>query len=55
MGRKAKILVVDDHPSNIKALRARLSTEGHEVIEAASGQEGLNRFEASAPIWFFSM
>jgi two-component system response regulator AtoC len=49
MGRKAKILVVDDHPSNVKALRVRLSTEGHEVIEAASGQEALDRFESERP------
>ena len=49
MGGTAKILVVDDRPSNIKALRARLSTEGHEVIEAGSGQEGLARFESERP------
>ena len=38
----AKILVVDDHPSNIKVLRARLEAEGHEVLEALNGVDALD-------------
>ena len=49
MTDKAKILVVDDHPSNVKALRARLESEGHEVIEALSGPEALEKVEQERP------
>jgi DNA-binding NtrC family response regulator len=37
----AKILVVDDHPSNVKVLRVRLEAEGHEVLEALNGIDAL--------------
>mgnify|MGYP002640188435 CR=1 FL=1 len=37
----ARILVVDDNPSNIKALRQRLELEGYEVLEAADGMAAL--------------
>ena len=37
----AKILVVDDHPSNVKVLRVRLESEGHEVLEALNGVDAL--------------
>lgn len=40
---KTKILVVDDQPSNIKALRARLSGEGYEVVEAFDGPQALEK------------
>ena len=29
----ARILVVDDRPANVKALRVRLSSEGYEVLD----------------------
>ena len=38
----AKILVVDDNPSNIKALRVRLEIDGHQVIEATDGPAALD-------------
>ena len=38
---KAKILVVDDHPSNVKAIRMKLQAEGHEILEASNGEEAL--------------
>ena len=49
MSDKAKILVVDDHPSNVKALRVRLESEGHQVIEALSGPEALDKVEQEKP------
>src|SRR5215467_4612208 len=36
-----RILVVDDNPSNVDILRARLSTHGYEIVTAADGEEGL--------------
>lgn len=36
-----RILIVDDHPINLKLLRAELETEGHTVLEAANGAEAL--------------
>jgi len=35
------ILIVDDHPINLRLLRAELEAEGHTVFEASNGQEGL--------------
>jgi DNA-binding NtrC family response regulator len=49
MRRKAKILVVDDHPSNIKVLRTRLSSDGYEVITAANGREALEKCQTENP------
>jgi signal transduction histidine kinase/DNA-binding response OmpR family regulator len=37
----AKILVIDDHPSNRDLLVALLSREGHQILEADSGEQGL--------------
>jgi two-component system KDP operon response regulator KdpE len=41
-----KILVVDDDPQMRRALRASLIAHGHEVIEAASGEEALLKLDA---------
>ena len=46
---RAKILVVDDHPSNVKAIRTKLQSEGHTILEASNGAEALKRFEADKP------
>ena len=35
------ILIVDDHPINLKLLRAQLEAEGYAVVEAANGAEAL--------------
>jgi len=45
----AKILVVDDHASNIKALRTRLARDGHQVVEATNGAEALEVFQNEQP------
>ena len=45
----AKILVVDDHPSNVKAIRTKLQSEGHTILEAANGPEALTQFETEHP------
>ncbi len=39
----ARLLVADDNAVNRELLRAYLSSEGHEIIEAASGAEALDR------------
>ena len=44
-----KILVVDDTPSNVKALRMRLSPEGYEVLEASDGLQALERVAQEKP------
>lgn len=49
MSTSARILVVDDNPSNTKALRQRLELEGHQVDEAASGTQALQRVDDSPP------
>jgi CheY-like chemotaxis protein len=41
--RKASILLVDDEPSNLVALRAILEGAGDALVEAASGEDALRR------------
>ena len=36
-----KILVVEDHEDNRRIARDILQSAGHDVIEAATGQEGI--------------
>ena len=45
----AKILVVDDRPSNVKALRVRLTAAGYEVVEALNGPDALETVERESP------
>lgn len=42
-----KILVVDDEPQMRRVLRASLVAHGYDVVEAASGEEALNRLNAN--------
>lgn len=43
---KAKVLVVDDVPENVRLLEAILTSHGYAVISAASGREALDRVMA---------
>ncbi len=43
MDAKANILLVDDRPSNLVALKAMLEQDGHELVLAGSGEEALRR------------
>ena len=42
----ARILVIDDNAAIREVLRFILEEEGYEVIEAADGAEGLQRYQA---------
>ena len=46
---KRKILVVDDDEDVIDAMNIILKSNGHEVIEASSGEEALIKFAESKP------
>ena len=45
----AKILVIDDDPDIVMAVRMSLEGEGHQVIEADSGQQGLEKIKSEHP------
>jgi DNA-binding response OmpR family regulator len=47
--KTAKILVVDDTPSNVKLLADALAPKGYAVVTAASGAEALEKVEAERP------
>jgi DNA-binding NtrC family response regulator len=49
MPDRALILVVDDSTSAIKAVRLRLTAAGHQVIEATSGPEALQKLDTVDP------
>ena len=49
MTPSAKILVVDDTPSNVKLLADALGGIGYAVVTAASGAEALEKVEAERP------
>lgn len=45
----SRILVVDDQPDNRRILRDLLTSVGHEVIEATTGEEAVASAEAHVP------
>ena len=45
----ARVLVIDDDKALLRALRVALSAKGHEVLVAATGEEGLSRLALRAP------
>ncbi|MBV8463964.1 MAG: response regulator transcription factor [Acidimicrobiales bacterium] len=45
----AKVLVIDDDPSLLRAIRLGLRAGGHEVVAAANGEQGLTQTALSAP------
>jgi two-component system KDP operon response regulator KdpE len=45
----ARVLVIDDDPALLKALRLGLKAGGHDVVTAATGESGLTQVAAAAP------
>jgi two-component system, OmpR family, KDP operon response regulator KdpE len=45
----AKLLVIDDDPSLLRALRLGLQAGGHEVVTAANGEQGVSATAATSP------
>ncbi len=45
----ARILAVDDEQSIVRLIQVTLSRQGHEVLSAADGREGLQKAEADRP------
>ncbi|MFI5036224.1 MAG: response regulator transcription factor [Acidimicrobiales bacterium] len=45
----ARVLVIDDDPSLLRALRLGLQAGGHEVLTAATGEEGMSLTALHAP------
>jgi len=44
-----KILIVDDEPDFVDALRMRLEANGYEVISAYDGQDGIDKAKKESP------
>ncbi len=44
-----KVLVIDDDPSLLRALKVALRAGGHDVVTAANGEQGLAQAALSAP------
>ena len=49
MTRQAKILVVDDLPTNVKLLKDLLVANSYDVVTASSGTEALRQVEKERP------
>ncbi len=49
MASPARILVVDDVPDNVEIVRARLESQGYEVLTAADGEAALETARATLP------
>ena len=45
----ARVLVIDDDPALLRALRVGLKLRGHEVITAATGEQGLSETALAGP------
>ncbi len=45
----AKVLVIDDDPSLLRALRLGLTARGHQVITAANGEQGFSQTALASP------
>ena len=45
----AKVLIIDDDPDIVTAVRMSLESAGHQVIDAASGAEGVQKIKAERP------
>jgi CheY-like chemotaxis protein len=45
----AKILIIDDDPDIVTAVRLTLENVGHQIVAANSGKEGLKKIKAEHP------
>lgn len=45
----ARILIIDDSPTEIHVLRTMLEKNGFEILEANSGEEGIEKAKAEKP------
>jgi two-component system, OmpR family, KDP operon response regulator KdpE len=45
----AKVLVVDDDPSLLRALRLGLTARGHQVVTAVNGEQGISQSSLASP------
>jgi two-component system KDP operon response regulator KdpE len=45
----AKVLVIDDDPSLLRALRVGLRAGGHEVVSAVNGEQGISQAALASP------
>jgi two-component system KDP operon response regulator KdpE len=45
----AKVLVIDDDPSLLRALRLGLQAGGHDVVTAVNGEQGISQTALSGP------
>ncbi len=45
----SKIMVVDDEPDTVEVVKLALEKHGHEIIEAFSGMECLEKLDTRAP------
>ncbi len=45
----AKILVIDDDPDIVTAVRMVLESAGHQVLSAPNGKQGLERIKSDTP------
>lgn len=45
----ARVLIVDDSPTDVQNLRNMLQKAGHTVLECSSGQDALERVKADKP------
>ena len=45
----AKILIIDDDPDIVTAVRLSLESAGHQIAAATSGKEGLEKVKAEHP------
>jgi two-component system KDP operon response regulator KdpE len=45
----ARVLVVDDDPALLRALRVSLHLKGHEVLTAATGEQGISQAALNSP------
>jgi two-component system KDP operon response regulator KdpE len=49
MAKQTKILIVDDEPQILRALRAGLTAHGYQVVSAADGEEALDKAAVELP------